>query len=199
MQAERQAQLQNLAAWLKVRTYSRRARSALRSVLWPACCPLLCPPPFVQANHPADVLMPVAKGGKAPLLCHRGGSWTWAQYDALDKSKDVDYAIILQELAVIDVDSEEQARLLAERFPALRVAPRESTRRGMHFFFARSSACAALRGAASETRGRGSGERRVRARVRARARRALLRPARRDRPLRRRGLLRRRGAGRARH
>ena len=117
--------------------------------------------------------MPVAKGGKAPLLCHRGGSWTWAQYDALDKSKDVDYAIILQELAVIDVDSEEQARLLAERFPALRVAPRESTRRGMHFFFARSSACAALRGAAGETRGRDSGERRVSARARARARDAL--------------------------
>jgi hypothetical protein len=45
---------------------------------------------------------------------------------------------VLHDLAVVDVDSEAQARALEVRFPALLAAPRETTRKGMHYFFKRS-------------------------------------------------------------
>jgi len=48
---------------------------------------------------------------------------------------------VLHDLAVVDVDSVAQARELEERFPSLLTAPRETTRKGMHYFFKRSEAC----------------------------------------------------------
>lgn len=42
---------------------------------------------------------------------------------------------------MVDVDSAEQAAALEARFPVLTTAPRESTKRGKHYFFARSARC----------------------------------------------------------
>ena len=49
---------------------------------------------------------------------------------------------MLHDLVVVDVDSVAQARALEARFPVLLTVPRESTRKGMHYYFRRSEACA---------------------------------------------------------
>jgi hypothetical protein len=93
---------------------------------------------FLEERHPADVLMPtVAVGEKAPKFSHRGGTWTWERFKQQRTIKE-DVCIVLQDLAVVDVDSEEQALALEARFPILTEAPAETTRRGRHYFFRRT-------------------------------------------------------------
>jgi hypothetical protein len=92
-----------------------------------------------REQWPHDVLMPVKPGTKHPIFVFRHGSWTWAKFDKfLEGYAEEDVCVLLRDLIVVDVDSVEQARKLEERFPCLLEAPAERTRKGMHYFFARS-------------------------------------------------------------
>ncbi|KAG2424976.1 hypothetical protein HXX76_014134 [Chlamydomonas incerta] len=105
---------------------------------------------WLRHQHPTDVLMVTAKGTKNPLYCHKNGTWDWPQFDKLMASDSTfgqlqpafmgehDIGILLHSLCVVDVDSMAQASVLEERFPVLKEAPRERTRKGMHYFFLRS-------------------------------------------------------------
>ena len=71
-----------------------------------------------------------------------GGVWTWGSFDDFREKNSPDsndWSIGLQDLCVVDVDDRELAVDLEARFPLLRTAPCERTRRGFHYFFRRSS------------------------------------------------------------
>jgi hypothetical protein len=102
---------------------------------------------FLREQHPSDVLMPTRQvGEKAPRYTHRGGQWTWDSWDRVAGSTMpsrphdpvTDLCIVLQNLVVVDVDTEEQAVALEARFPVLLEAPAEATKRGRHYFFVRT-------------------------------------------------------------
>ena len=101
---------------------------------------------WLKTYHPSDVLMPIATGRKCPMFGHKGNKWSWAKYDefaaggCVDREGNpCDWSIVLSTLCVIDADSVEVAAELEERFPVLRRAPCEQTRRGFHYFFKRSA------------------------------------------------------------
>ena len=90
-----------------------------------------------------DVLVPIGAETKAPIVRHRDGSWTWADYDLFRATtpEHMSYGIAAQTLAVVDIDCEAAIAPLCERFPVLNSAIRENTRKGAHFFFSRSPLC----------------------------------------------------------
>ena len=93
-------------------------------------------------NAPGDMLMPAV--GKAPAHRHRGGVWSWKKWRSYAYSNyhNKDVCVLLQDLCVIDVDSEEQAIALEREFgSALARCPVEKTRRGRHYWFRRSRLC----------------------------------------------------------
>lgn len=98
---------------------------------------------FLKENHPDDVLVPIAPAAKRPAVSHKApGAWSWqawAQWKADTSSFDV--GILLRSLVVIDVDSESIALDLEKRFDVLTGAPMARTRRGRHYYFARSRRC----------------------------------------------------------
>lgn len=99
---------------------------------------------WLQASYPRDVLMPVKRGTKSPMYPHIDGQWTWGDFihfTQINKSKlgDFDLAILLHDICVIDVDSSDLCQDLENRFPMLKQAPYEDTKKGRHYFFARSS------------------------------------------------------------
>ena len=52
--------------------------------------------------------------------------------------KENDLGLLLYDLCVVDVDTKEQASALEKRFPELLKAPAVTTKRGVHYYFARS-------------------------------------------------------------
>ena len=91
---------------------------------------------------PRDVIVPVRKGEKHPMVPHSGGRWSWAKLarflDAIEKDASFDACVLLDDLCVIDVDSAELADELERAFPLLTSVPREATKRGRHYWFQRS-------------------------------------------------------------
>lgn len=82
----------------------------------------------LKGHFPGDVLCSVRAGTKQPDHCHRGGSWRWEDWEKVRiccaaGRKRLDVCIILQGLAVIDVDTEEQALALEAKFPILTACP----------------------------------------------------------------------------
>ena len=97
---------------------------------------------YLRAHQPRDILIPCAAGEKRPLFPYSNNSWTWEKYDvfcASQESVSSDWAIILSNLCVIDVDDALVASQLEQQFPALLSAPCASTSRGFHYFFRRSA------------------------------------------------------------
>ena len=99
---------------------------------------------FLRTAHPRDVLIPCAVGDKRPYYPYKLG-WTWEDYEAViaseafcSRAQTFDWAIILQDLCVVDCDSPEAAEDLEGRFPLLREAPCAKTRKGLHYYFKRS-------------------------------------------------------------
>lgn len=99
---------------------------------------------------PKDVLVPCPFGKKNPVGLYSGGRWTWNEFDdfltldAVDedgavKEPGYDWAVLLTELCVIDVDDPALAAKLEEEFPEMKAAPCETTKRGVHYFFRRSA------------------------------------------------------------
>lgn len=98
---------------------------------------------FLQKEYPNDVLIPIVPGEKRPLFAHKSpGSWSWQMFDdwvSRNTSCTWDIGILMKELCVIDVDSEQLVAELEQRFPVLQKAPMEKTRKGRHYFFCRSA------------------------------------------------------------
>lgn len=113
---------------------------------------------WLRAYYPNDLLMPVRVGSKAPMYKHRNGMWSWKRYDlwrlgraqhpdagagpssreSVSGNSGMDLAVLLRDLCVIDVDDVKVAQELEERFECLRTVPRQATRQGIHYWFARS-------------------------------------------------------------
>ena len=95
---------------------------------------------WLRGNATSDVLIPIAKDTKAPMFKHGHGEWSWAKLDrwVSRNPSHRDYGIVLKSLCVIDVDCLAIAKELEARFPVLRCVPRESSTKGMHYFFRRS-------------------------------------------------------------
>lgn len=98
---------------------------------------------YLRKHHPGDVLVPVGgETGKSPIVKHAmPASWTAFESERWRRShpRHTEYAILASTLCVIDVDSEAVAHALQERFPILASVPCERTRKGMHYFFKRST------------------------------------------------------------
>ena len=103
---------------------------------------------WLRKNYSGDVLIPCAVGEKRPAVAYKDDAWSWSKFDEFmkthQKPADWDWAIVLRELCVIDVDSHETAAELEAKFPALLEAPCETTARGRHYFFRRSATADAL-------------------------------------------------------
>ena len=98
---------------------------------------------YFLENFPDVVLLQGNKNKKQPMVFHRGvpvenlrASWE------LSKKKLPSNVLIClraqpgsPRLIIIDVDSHELAVLLCDMFPCLSLAPRQKTRKGIHFFF----------------------------------------------------------------
>jgi hypothetical protein len=97
----------------------------------------------LRREAPRDVLMPVKIGSKHPMFPHQASRWSWFKFDQFVARGvgDFDVCVILQDLCVIDVDSNEIADDLEEEFPVLKTVPMEQTGRGRHYWFRRSSKC----------------------------------------------------------
>lgn len=92
-------------------------------------------------NAPRDVLIPCPLNTKRPTVKYGGGVWTWGSFDEFRLSSPAgshDWSIGLLDLCVVDVDDHDLAVDLEARFPSLRSAPCERTRRGFHYMFRRS-------------------------------------------------------------
>lgn len=108
---------------------------------------------FLRRWCPRDLLMPVKKGTKHPVMPHSGGRWSWdkleewkrlnpsdknAGMERYERYERCDACILMSDLCVIDVDDEEIALRLESKFPILHDVPMERTRRGRHYWFRRS-------------------------------------------------------------
>jgi hypothetical protein len=90
--------------------------------------------------YPMDVISPVKKGMKYPVNRYSNGSYGWHHFDMhmQNEREDHDYCIILHDICVVDVDSEEQVAQLLSLFPEeLEWCPTVKTKRGRHFYFTR--------------------------------------------------------------
>ena len=99
---------------------------------------------FLRTRFPRDVLIPCAVGAKRPLHKYAHGQWNWEQLDSFVETsgaQQFDWAILLRDICVVDVDSPDVAAELEAAHPALRDAPCEKTRKGFHYFFRRSTRC----------------------------------------------------------
>jgi hypothetical protein len=63
--------------------------------------------------------------------------WTWEKFDKVKSMAGKDVCIVLKSLCCVDVDDAGVAAELESRFPCLQTAPKETTRRGVHWFFSR--------------------------------------------------------------
>lgn len=96
---------------------------------------------FLERHFPNDRIIPTMTGEKHPMFCHRNGQWTRHKFqEFLGKkvSDEYDFAVLLQDLAVVDVDSVELADELERKYEILKSVPTETTRRGRHYWFRRS-------------------------------------------------------------
>ena len=93
---------------------------------------------YLRRNFPRDILMPVRPGEKSPMFPHKNDAWSWHLYDGVHNRRRLDVCVLLKDLCVVDVDTRELEEELEAMFPALREAPKERTKRGAHYWFARS-------------------------------------------------------------
>ena len=98
---------------------------------------------WLKENYPRDALMPVRPGTKVPMFPFKGGAWgqaQWADYAQRAGRSGLagsDVCVVLYDLCVVDVDTPEAAKALESRFPALKTAACERTKRGFHYWFER--------------------------------------------------------------
>ena len=101
---------------------------------------------YLIKNHPEDILMPVNAKTKAPLNKHTNNQWSWAKFrkainQTLRESSDINVGILVKSLLVIDIDDESLVDDWELKYPVLKQVPMEKTRKGRHYFFARTAYC----------------------------------------------------------
>lgn len=99
---------------------------------------------WLAQYYPSDVLMPVRTGTKVPIFAYRDGVWGMSQWSAYvdhvgrKSLEGSDICVVLWDLCIIDVDSDEAVVELENRFPILKTVACEQTKRGRHYWFSRS-------------------------------------------------------------
>jgi P4 family phage/plasmid primase-like protien len=94
---------------------------------------------YLRAHHETDVLMPLRSETKVPKYGHKDGSWSWCKYEEhrVREPEHRSYGILLRSLCAVDIDSESLAEDMETRYPEMRRAPMERTRKGRHYVFVR--------------------------------------------------------------
>lgn len=76
------------------------------------------------------------------MFPHANSQWHWGRFAKWNAKRGADHegiGILLQTLCVVDVDCMGVAKELEVRFPFLRLVPAEKTRKGVHYFFRRTT------------------------------------------------------------
>jgi hypothetical protein len=97
---------------------------------------------WLKRHYTRDVLIPLVPGEKRPKFPHKGGTWSWSQYDAFRArwgAGEQDVGILLYHLCVVDVDCEALALELEASHAVLSTVPCARTRKGRHYYFERSA------------------------------------------------------------
>lgn len=92
-----------------------------------------------MAAYPRDTPIPIPKGQKHPAFPYSDNKWTWNKFYNYKKKANDNIAILLCDICVIDIDSKELASEFEDRFPVLKTCPCESTTKGRHYFFSRTT------------------------------------------------------------
>jgi hypothetical protein len=98
---------------------------------------------FFRSEHRENVLIPLQSGSKSPAMAHKGGRFTWDDWDACMKSGQEykEFGVLARTLVVVDADSPEAVEWLEDKYPALLECPCAQTRKGKHYYFLRSPLC----------------------------------------------------------
>lgn len=96
---------------------------------------------FLLNKHPDNILMPAKE--KAPLHKHTGDKWSWERFsDFMENNKGwSEFCILLRSMVVLDFDDTALAFEWEDKYPILKSCPLQKTRKGLHYFFLRSSTC----------------------------------------------------------
>lgn len=99
---------------------------------------------WLKHNHPANVIMPLRKQSKCPVFPHKDGRWCWERAEdfietSLEEGQPI--GILMRDLIAIDLDDRQLISKWEERFPELQKCPKENTRNGAHYLFARPKDC----------------------------------------------------------
>ncbi|CAL8463911.1 g3446 [Coccomyxa elongata] len=109
---------------------------------------------WLKQNAPQNVMMPVSihrtpsgDSLKAPARAHKGGTHTWAHYDAyrlrvLAPGQPI--GILMRDLICVDIDDASLVPVWEAKYPCLLSSARETTRKGTHYIFRRSPKCDAI-------------------------------------------------------
>ena len=91
---------------------------------------------WLRANYPENVLIPLQPGSKFPIMAHKGGQFTWDDFDECMKSgqRYTEFGVLVRGFIVVDADSPEAVLRLESRYPALLECPCVKTRKGKHYY-----------------------------------------------------------------
>lgn len=98
---------------------------------------------WLLKNHPKNIAVPLVENKKNPIPKHKNDVWTWDDVKS-NNTRFLNFGILLKTLIVFDFDSQDLAEKYEDKFPVLKNAPAESTKKGMHYFFLRSTVCDAM-------------------------------------------------------
>ena len=99
---------------------------------------------FLKSKYPDNILIPLQSEKKCPAMSHKGGQYTWEDWDTCMKKnghKYTDFGLLVRTMVVVDADSTEAVALLESKYPALLECPCVQTRKGKHYYFLRSDLC----------------------------------------------------------
>lgn len=98
---------------------------------------------FLESKYPDNILIPLQSEKKCPAMSHKGGQYTWEDWDTCMKNghKYTDFGLLVRTMVVVDADSSEAVALLESKYPALLECPCVQTRKGKHYYFLRSNLC----------------------------------------------------------
>lgn len=94
---------------------------------------------FLKNHFPNDLLMPTKEGTKHPMFPHKNGAWSWEKFDEYHKKHPnlTNVCIILNDLCVIDIDTDLLVEKYESLYPEITECPTEVTAKGKHYWFIR--------------------------------------------------------------
>lgn len=101
---------------------------------------------FLKSKLADDLLMPATKD-KAPMYKHADNTWSWDLFqDFVTKKQEwTEYCILLRSMVVLDFDDTALAYEWEEKYPVMTECPMQKTKKGVHYFFARTQLCDELK------------------------------------------------------